>query len=444
MKKRLLKIVLGTFIFALAILGVSFRTAKASTVYDNEDNTSVTYQEAQFGASATLDFYGQNFPASYAINNLTFKIETDLNGGCQPYFKLSIDGGNKNFTSFTYEGGYLIFDTPGLTGNDLNLHNGSTQLLILNSGFSSFTSCTGNVTVYGNTATSTYWGSSLYYDGTPDLASVSVWVNGVTPGHGTSGGSGGLANQDLSQNFIIFSDPPYTDGVYTPDFLNWQTCINIVNGSSGTSYGYDVQIDYGTSTPDVWHDSLHDQLQAYAPLLNLPMTECPIIAKTATSSPGDYVAIATLYRHRPISGDQFIATSSLFHFTVASGTPVSYPGQYQEHIACPATDYELFGWDYGKALCSTADYLFSPSKESLNLFGGLWTTISKKPPLGWFSTSQSNIAGVSTSTPATVVFTNISFFGALKDAIDVGIALLVVVSFSFFIWHRIRKFDFHI
>lgn len=307
-------------------------------------------------------------------------------------------------------------------------------------------------------------GTGLYYqNGNPDTTvgtmtgssylAYFILTTNEQSNSSTYRGTGNWTEQDPSENWVIFSDPPFTNGMDTPDFKNWMTCINIVNGGAGSGYGYDVQIDYGTSTPSGYHDSIHDNLGAYAPLGSLPEFECPVITKSATSSPGTYQAVASLYVHYPISGDHFLASSSVFSFSIATGTIVDYPNQVplMPNITCSftisntgvsAVDDTVNGVINGA--CKVLSYLTIPQQSSLNRFHDLWSGIEDKPPLGYFTQSKNAWNNYANSTSSQAVslegVSSISIFSTLKTAL----AWLIWLVFGLWIFHRLRKFNWHL
>jgi len=125
------------------------------------------------------------------------------------------------------------------------------------------------------------------------------------------------------QNSVRFQTPQYQSGFSSADFKNWWTCVAIWDGDVGGNIGYDVEVDSGTSTSTLTTvDKISDDSFGYLPIYKLPVSECPLgPAKTASSTPGQYYAIAKLFRHSP-SGNTQIATSSLITYYITSGKQI--------------------------------------------------------------------------------------------------------------------------
>lgn len=305
---------------------------------------------------------------------------------------------------------------------------------------------TGRATLYGVASTDARWTFSNpgggYTGG--DFTPAMFW----NYYGGTNSGDKSLAGQDLTTNFVIFNDPPYTDGLITPDFKNWWNCVNITNGGAGSGMSYYVQIDYGTSSPYTYSDKTIPTAP-YLPLNSLPLTECPVSPKLATLTPDSYEAVASLYVHYPISGDMLMATSSVFHFSVASGTQVNYPSQETAYEVTCSFDVS----DTGTAViddtvngivngsCKAGSFLIIPHNSSMERFSSLWTVLKVKPPFGYFTAITGSL-DLASGTPTTIL-TTYSAFAPVLDPLKVGLSMLIYFAGAFWIFHRLRKLDFH-
>jgi hypothetical protein len=166
------------------------------------------------------------------------------------------------------------------------------------------------------------------------------------------------------------------------------------------------------------------------------------------------VAEATLWRYRPISGDEFIATSSLLHFDILEGTPVEYVGELNNpeewKLSCEFyfSDTGVSGVDDTvngiiNGACKVAGWLAVPKQKDLTQFNDLWIILKTKPPFGWFTASSDTLGEFEASGEAEMDLPDLDFLGTFKTILDGALALLITVSFLLFLFHRFRKFDFH-
>lgn len=257
-------------------------------------------------------------------------------------------------------------------------------------------------------------------------------------------------------NWVDFENPPFANGLITPDFNNWQVCYNLATGaagSNGINSGYEVIVSYGTSSPSLYTDKFSDS-GFYMPVSHLPDSGCMILPKHSTSSTGSLVAQAGLY-YRSLAGSYtFIASSSQISITIGSGDSVAFPGQEQKpDIQCVfdvsntgvnTIDDVVNGIINGG--CRLGVFLFVPDKNSFSRFSNVWLSIENKPPIGYFNVAKETVSGISTSTPATASITPATYSGVallsvFVNPVDITLALLVSLAFVFFMFHRFRKID---
>lgn len=264
---------------------------------------------------------------------------------------------------------------------------------------------------------------------------------------------------------VYFKEPEFSDGFESADFANWWVCVDLSTGSAGTSYGYFLNIGYGTSTVTTWLDDtrVSTSTPLYYPLDSLPKQECHTVPKGTDLPAGDYKAQASLFRHNEISGDALVASSTLINFSVIPGTKTTLPdsGAAQIVMVCQydvsntgvsTVDDTVNGIVNGG--CQVLRYLFVPSQGDFQQFSKIWDRIKVKPPLGWFVTTSESltaISEISSSTPvsnadlaaAKAELPDYSQLGFIWDVLDGGVAGLISFSFLMFLFNRLRHFDFH-
>lgn len=220
--------------------------------------------------------------------------------------------------------------------------------------------------------------------------------------------SGGFPiNPDIS-----FKTPAFTEGMTTPDFKNWFVCMNIP--APHTLTAFDFSVDYGTSTPNLHRDLFSDDFGQN--LVPLPSTKnlsnnCLLLTKSASTTPGTYVAIATLFDENNAT----ITQSSLLNFSITNGNVVPLPNNdignlFQAPklavVPCGPTDFSInFGVgavDFGQGLCNTARFLFVPPDGVSNLFSELAEENKTKIPISYFYEMKTIVDGVASGTPASL------------------------------------------
>lgn len=241
---------------------------------------------------------------------------------------------------------------------------------------------------------------------------------------------------------------PFIDNITTPDFSDWYVEANIFGNSNATSVK--VQILYGTTTaPNLYLDNSEwFALQNTTTSLHLNFE----VVKSNDLSQGSYVAEAALVDNNLYT----IATSSLLHFTIASGTKVSNgangytPSQWNaQNNAVEGTAPLVNCSDENvvvRGMCNVFVTLFIPSQDDFSQFGGLWDKVKRKPPFGYFQMSVDSLTSVNasstmaTSTPSALL--GFSFLSLFLTPVDYALAFLAMIGFLFWIFYRIKHFQF--
>lgn len=279
---------------------------------------------------------------------------------------------------------------------------------------------------------------------------------------GASFGSGdvtfsifGNSGQNLNTNATYFNDPPFTEGFLAPDFNNWWTCQNFVTGGSGANSYYWFGIYYGTSTLESYFDDSRDMLGTSTPFYltvgSLPYNACNITSKSQSLTEDSWQAQVGLYRHSAFTGDNFIASSSVLHFTVTSGTVTDFPNQEPlpevhcsfdvSNTGVSAVDDVVNGLLNGG--CKVLRFLFVPNQNDFTRFSNLWTSIKSKPPFGYFTLSASELSGLNaSSTPSSTPPSALAYVSGFTTPIDYGLAFLAGGSFLLWGFYRLKNFHF--
>lgn len=474
MKKRPLIFAYSAFIFALAMLG-SFKIAKAASLYDQTDTSQTLPLLGDGGNPGIFEFNVTGIPTSTVINEISIPIDKNTcSSNNHPTVNFQGTNYNADATVDNISSMVNFPISPAATTTsstfllDVRIDCGSGQALIKSgdSASSTYVQAYNFVVKYGtgSTPTTDYCGGAVPCPVSVTSKAPAVFFNGVPSDLGTI---------NLPDNQIIFQNPPFSDNMTVADFGNWQFCFNgyvhdppipssawAGSWTNSTNAGFYVRVAYGTSTPmaydDVmtWSSGEPQYLNPYSPsYYSEPgrVELCSALPKKHDLPAGSYIAQANLWFYGLDGESHYITSSEALHFTINGNASTTYANEIEKpQVTCNFTlsntgvstvDDVVNGTLNGA--CKILTYLLVPQQSDFQQFSGLWTAVKTKPPIGYFTNSETQIAGLSTSTDATVVLPDIGLIGIFKTAIDAGIALLVGVSFLFFLWHRFRKFEFH-
>jgi len=447
MTKRAFKIVFSVFL----TLGLIQSSAVFAVSYDQLiSNTSKTGNGGAYGGSGAWypDFI-YDFPTEVNISSFSLAYNTS-NVSCPTDFtdQLSLTIYDGLSTAIGYStalaqsnGGYITFtfsEPVPVTYGRINL--GRPHSTCNDSNYFDFE------------FTAPYQDSSIgFYDIYDTIGVPKFYINSNSPEERSNIWQASTATP------IVWASPPYNNGMNTPDFKNWQTCVFIDTGGSGNTNSYFVSVAYGTSTLSSFLDLSYDDnntttADTYFPIYSLPIIECPIQTKNATLTPDTYMAQAGLYRHSVFGGNEFIASSSILSFSVATGTPVDFPNQFagltDTGIICDfsvsntgvsAVDDVVNGVVNGG--CGVLTWLFVPKAKDIPNWGELWGEVKNKPPLGYFT---ANIEAVDMSGgEADLVFPDMSAFEVMLQPLRIGLAVIIWVLAGIWIFKRFSKWNFH-
>ena len=136
------------------------------------------------------------------------------------------------------------------------------------------------------------------------------------------------------------------------------------------------------------------------------------------------------------------ASSTVISFTVSATTTPAYflaPSSTASSSAFTMTCDPNSGF-FSYSLCYLLQYLFYPTQDPLTALGNLISTISHKPPIGWFNIIVSDLQGINTSsTPAFVVPGWQSVQVGYINPLDEGLGIVIIFLSIMWVYHRARN-----
>jgi len=220
------------------------------------------------------------------------------------------------------------------------------------------------------------------------------------------------------------------------DFTDWRYQMTTGSGFTGKA-----GIRYGTTTAMTDWVDIHTQNE-YAGAY--PNTSWGVYQKKSNLlTSGTYYA--QVFIQNASSTD--IATSTTISFTIGGGS-ITYNGVNSVDMPTSTSTDLIITCDpnsgfFTNSLCNMGVYLFKPSSGVFDVWSGLWTVISAKPPLGYFTKTKEAIEGINTATTSAFTFEDVS---ALDDNIftplRTGVALLLWFMFGIWLFNRFRHFHF--
>lgn len=159
--------------------------------------------------------------------------------------------------------------------------------------------------------------------------------------------------------------------------------------------------------------------------------------------PGDGIGIAQNSSGFPFNPD--------YHVVIGINDNLDYLAGAQGPVgvaACDSTDFIIFNVDFGKGFCKVMRFLFYPSQSSKDSFAGLWNnSLSKKPPFGYFTAYEAELASTTPSSTPSTVFASMGILASSSSifgVFDIGIASVFSFLFGWWVFNRLRHWDFHL
>jgi hypothetical protein len=386
--------IVGAFLFA--------QNAKASP-YDSTDiSHGVVYDGVTTGR-----FDVDSIPNSYHITNFIVHAKVDATPACIAETTTHTSGFNMGIAGLLGYGDYM---TPADFGvaKDFEVSHGSFTgggyYIPFDFAGDSYTHYSVGL-AYTASVADCHPDTDItltIYSGTTATSNVSAFTDGNAPYIPSMVFNGTATSSGTSS--ITFSPNYFTDNLHTPDFSNFWLLIN-----PATTASYDYKILWGTSTPGdiATYDFAPDWgNQTISPSPN--GTLHPLV-KTASSTPGSYVAQAILYLWNGSSYSS-VATSSVFHININGSPPVNTPNPlpgYGITVAanCPKTQFSVFGADFGQGVCTLTRYLFVPDQTALTQFTNLGTQLASTSPISYFYNITNDLTNITVSSSTMTALT---------------------------------------
>jgi hypothetical protein len=251
-------------------------------------------------------------------------------------------------------------------------------------------------------------------------------------------------NSVPTSTLLSFSAPLASSTV--PDFSNWK--INV----SGVPYGY-ISISYCRTYAGACIGNQATDTAQYSPFVSAnpfpiakrqPLIFPPLISPVPWQAQACYSA--------ELSGGTSTC-SSVINFSAIDLGGGETSSSIPTTVNCSFTSSSIFADPIGviqNGICNALTFLFlpnSPQQSDLgNRFNAVGGLISKKPPVGYFTIAQSDIAALGTSGAgsSTIISSSTrSSFSALFTPLDEGLAGTIACLALFWVIHRIRNFNFH-
>jgi len=281
---------------------------------------------------------------------------------------------------------------------------------------------------------------------------------------------------DLWVNFNGFSAGGssvsfYTYPTSTCDFNIWPTVSTISNAdineygqfiAPAVTYGIDPSQQFYLSTVSASSGTFQTSTtQTTAPQGGVVKNTPLLPGYTYTATPYIVKNIATVRGNGSISDSDIVAQGSSWNFIISgqpgangcSAVTTIYPSfswpfvtstpqsSYAQDWCTAVSDGTTLG-DVKAAFCSSIQYLFKPSQESVNQLATLQTALSNKPPFGYVTVYSNALNGFASSTTATSTvdissLSQIGFIGTLRTVLS----WIVYVLFGLWVFNRFRHFS---
>jgi len=438
------------FLFVIVAALCFAQITKANSIYDQVNGgteASTSCAALQYGCGVVVGRY-QNLPSNFVLSSATVNNGYNCTGNFN--LRTTVWDNNSRSGSPIYQGtqseicfnATAAYETQFITPLTINTGQMSIEFASESvSGGVTITNAGTNIQPF----TDSFDGSSNVAAGFGFPTYPQLFFNG----------------NPFGDAIFKFQNPPFSDNLVSPDFQNWWLYTDF--SSSFANTGFYFTVSYGTSTPyGVGFDSLKNVL-GVVPLDATATPKSYLLAKAATTTPGNYEAIATLYNQV----DATMAQTSILHFTISTSTGqiLNVPNnntavggtQVQN---CGPTQFNVFGADFGQGACNLVRFLVIPDQSVLNNFSGLTTTFSQKIPFSYFydiASTTENLSTTGSNSPVTSFdlvasttslhltyspfssTTAASYMGqSLYDFYQTMMKYAVLASFGFFVFFRVK------
>jgi hypothetical protein len=225
---------------------------------------------------------------------------------------------------------------------------------------------------------------------------------------------------------------PLTLNSYNSDFSHFKITYTIPAGGTFAPF-----IEIGTTAENMVEDTVEPLIWiTYAP------NDSAITKYILKNTPlwGNYYARAYV---KNLAGDR-IAQSDIVQFGTV-GSTTRYTGSAIDSTTAPnstSTDQVITCDEtdglFANSLCNLGVYLFQPEAGAFDNYKGLWETISKKPPFGYFTAIQGSFNSLNASTSAYTIEDTTAINGSIFTPLKNGVAFLLWFAFGMWIFNRFR------
>jgi len=217
---------------------------------------------------------------------------------------------------------------------------------------------------------------------------------------------------NIGEPAVSFKNPPFTDGLETPDFQNWHICVNLP-----ANHGYE-NMSYAVTYED-------DELIAIDSSLTKSISPtdayiaCELLPKSEDLLEGSYLASINLY------GDYSnIFHTNIYYFEIVAGAQILVPASDTSPSKTNAINNCLSSGGIIDSIysvgCKLVVTLFYPSDTALAEFGTIRENLLVKAPFSYFYQVTDALSGVTGST-GTIPTLTISTGTATAVDLDVDI-----------------------
>lgn len=284
---------------------------------------------------------------------------------------------------------------------------------------------------------------NIYGTSTQVYADIDVW-------HYGSVGNPANADPNINNPYIVVNWTPLPD--YTIDLTlptssaslaDFQNFIINYELEEPQTNGVFACIAYGTSSDPAEMEYLDCES-----VVNTAGAHGRSITKRSLLQNGTYYAQAQLYKNvncPPVGPceNSLLAESSVNEFTI---TGPYIPGSYWNPPTSTASSSEWVltcdsvSGAFSNSFCSVLVYLFIPKSADFTRWSDLKSELDTKPPFGYFSSFSEAISALSTSSPSSIAFADLSSLDtSLFDRFKTGFSWVLWVMFGFWGFQKLRE-----
>ena len=226
-----------------------------------------------------------------------------------------------------------------------------------------------------------------------------------------------------------------------PNFPYWEANLHINTSTIAGSMIY-ARIYFDTAT----HTSKYSYfIDTNAWPLSSWSGDALVLIPHSTLNPFTFNTTYFAYANILDNTGETYATSSLISFTTGNyGNMVATTTILIPQFTAPeaSSTCSNYGW-IGSELCQVGVFLFIPSSKALQNFVNIKDNVANKPPFGYFTAIQNALTGLSNSSTSVIISNSTaSAFSSVFGRIRTAMTWILWLIFGFWLFHRIRNFEF--